>query len=43
VAKALADKIDGARFHVLTGCGHWTPLERTQAVTEYLFNFLLAH
>jgi 3-oxoadipate enol-lactonase len=43
VAKALADKIPGCRFHVLTGCGHWTPLERTQPLTEQLFNFLLSN
>lgn len=28
VAKALADKIPGAAFHVLPRCGHWTPLEQ---------------
>jgi pimeloyl-ACP methyl ester carboxylesterase len=43
VAKAIADKIKGASFHVLTGCGHWTPLEHAQPVTERLFNFLMAH
>jgi 3-oxoadipate enol-lactonase len=43
VAKALADKINGASFHVLAGCGHWTPLEHSQPLTERLFNFLIAH
>jgi 3-oxoadipate enol-lactonase len=43
VAKELADKIPNARFHVIAGCGHWTPLEHTREVTEHLFNFLISN
>lgn len=40
-AQAIADKIAGARFHVLPRCGHWTPVERPREVADLLLNFLL--
>ena len=43
LAKELADKIPDVRFHVITGCGHWTPLEHTRSVSEHLFNFLISN
>jgi pimeloyl-ACP methyl ester carboxylesterase len=43
VAKALADKIAGSRFHVLPRCGHWMPVEHPRPLTELLFNFLIAN
>ncbi|MEP7243549.1 MAG: alpha/beta fold hydrolase [Gammaproteobacteria bacterium] len=43
VAKAVADRISGSRFHVLPYCGHWTPVEQVRSVSELLFNFLIVH
>jgi 3-oxoadipate enol-lactonase len=41
VAKAIADKLGGARFQILSRCGHWTPVERSGELTALLTNFLL--
>jgi 3-oxoadipate enol-lactonase len=41
-ARAVADSLAGARFVVLGRCGHWTPLERAEQVTELLIEFLFS-
>ena len=41
VARAIADLITDAKFHILPRCGHWTPIERSKEVTDLLVNFLL--
>ena len=37
--KALGDRIAGSRLVILTGCGHWTPIEKPAQVTASLLNF----
>ena len=37
--KALGGRIAGARVFVLTGCGHWTPIEKPAQVSATLLNF----
>ena len=39
-AHALADKIPGARFHILKSCGHLSPMERPGEVTMLLRTWL---
>ncbi|MFD1033683.1 alpha/beta fold hydrolase [Sphingomonas hankookensis] len=39
-AKALADRIPGARFHILRNCGHLAPMERGGEVTMLLRDWL---
>jgi pimeloyl-ACP methyl ester carboxylesterase len=39
-ARALSDRIDGARFHLLRSCGHLSPLERPGEVTTLLREWL---
>lgn len=41
-AAALADRIPGARFHILRNCGHLSPMERSGEVTMLLRNWLTA-
>jgi pimeloyl-ACP methyl ester carboxylesterase len=38
--RALADRIAGARVHVLARCGHWTVLERPREVASLLRDFV---
>jgi len=40
-ARALADKLSGARVEVLSRCGHWPMLERPQECQRLLRDFLL--
>lgn len=40
-ARALADRIPGARFHILANCGHLAPMERPGEVTMLLREWLL--
>ena len=37
--KALGARIAGSRLFVLTGCGHWTPIEKPAQVCAALINF----
>ncbi|WP_242121751.1 alpha/beta fold hydrolase [Sphingomonas lacusdianchii] len=39
-ARALADRIPGARFHVIRNCGHLSPMERSGEVTMLLRRWL---
>lgn len=39
-AWALADRIPGARFHILRNCGHLSPMERSGEVTMLLHKWL---
>jgi len=39
-ARAMADALPGARLSVIPGAGHLTPLERPEAVTNLLAEFL---
>ncbi len=39
-AQALADRIAGARFHILRNCGHLAPMERGGEVTMLLRGWL---
>jgi pimeloyl-ACP methyl ester carboxylesterase len=39
-ARALADRIPGARFHILKNCGHLSPLERPGEVEMLLRQWL---
>jgi pimeloyl-ACP methyl ester carboxylesterase len=39
-ARALADRIQGARFHVLRNCGHLAPMERPGETTMRLREWL---
>ena len=39
-AQALADRIAGARFHILRNCGHLAPMERGGEVTMLLRSWL---
>ncbi|KQM85149.1 hypothetical protein ASE67_15925 [Sphingomonas sp. Leaf23] len=39
-AQALADRIFGARFHVIRNCGHLSPMERSGEVTMLLRDWL---
>ncbi|MCC2975677.1 alpha/beta hydrolase [Sphingomonas sp. PL-96] len=41
-ARALADRIEGSRFHVLRSCGHLAPLERPGETTALLREWLVA-
>jgi pimeloyl-ACP methyl ester carboxylesterase len=40
-ARALAERIPHARFHILAGCGHLPPMERPGEVTALLRAWLL--
>ncbi len=37
--KALGNRIAGSRLIILTGCGHWTPIEKPAQVNASLLNF----
>jgi len=37
--RALGDKIAGSQVEVLRGCGHWTPLEKTDECIDILRRF----
>ncbi len=39
-ARAIAHAINGATFSIVSRCGHWTPLEQAETVTNHLMNFL---
>lgn len=39
VTQAIANKIYGARMHLFSNTGHWTPLERPIEVNEAILNF----
>lgn len=39
-ARTLADRIPGARFHVIRSCGHLSPMERSGEVTMLLRGWL---
>lgn len=39
-ARALADRIPGARFHIIRNCGHLSPMERSGEVTMLLRRWL---
>lgn len=39
-AKALAERVPGAQFHVLRNCGHLSPMERPGEVTMLLRDWL---
>lgn len=39
-ARTLADRIPGARFHVIRHCGHLSPMERSGEVTMLLRHWL---
>ncbi|PXA98273.1 alpha/beta hydrolase [Nostoc sp. 3335mG] len=39
-ASALADRIAGARFHIIRNCGHLSPMERSGEVTMLLRRWL---
>lgn len=41
LAKAIAAAIPGATLHILSRCGHWTPIERSAELTGLLMNFLI--
>ncbi len=41
-ARALADRIPGARYHVLKSCGHLAPMERPGETTALLREWLTA-
>ena len=41
-ARALADRIPGARFHMLRSCGHLAPMERPGETTALLRDWLRA-
>jgi pimeloyl-ACP methyl ester carboxylesterase len=40
VARAMAERIEGARAVILNRCGHWTTLERAEEVKQLLTEFL---
>jgi pimeloyl-ACP methyl ester carboxylesterase len=42
VARAMAERIQGARVHVLPRCGHWTTLEQAAEVNRLFREFLSA-
>jgi len=42
VARALAAQIPGARFELLSRCGHWASLEQPQALSRLILDFMLA-
>ncbi len=42
VARALTSAIKGAEFQLLTGCGHWAPVERAKQV-NYALTVFYAH
>ncbi|TVV72934.1 alpha/beta fold hydrolase [Sphingomonas solaris] len=42
-ARALGDRIPGARFHIIRACGHLSPLERPGEVTMLLRDWLEQH
>lgn len=39
VARALGERIEGARVEILGRCGHWTPIERVAEVNRLLSEF----
>jgi len=42
-ARALADKVKGAKLKILEHCGHWTPFERPQDCARLLSEHVRAH
>ena len=42
-ARALADRLKGAKLKVLEHCGHWTPFERAQDCAKLLSEHVRAH
>ncbi len=42
VARAIAQAIHAAQFKILPRCGHWTPIEQAELLSEALINFLFA-
>ncbi|GAB5468495.1 MAG: 3-oxoadipate enol-lactonase [Rhodospirillales bacterium] len=42
VTRELAEKVGGARAHILPRCGHWTTLEAAEEVNRLLKEFLSA-
>lgn len=42
-ARSLADRISGARFHMLRNCGHLAPMERPGEVTMLLREWLIGN
>lgn len=43
VARAMGERIDGARVEILGRCGHWTPIERATEVNRLLSEFHARH
>ncbi len=41
-ARAIANAINGATFSIVARCGHWTPIEQAEVVTNHLMNFLFS-
>lgn len=39
--RMMAQKISGSRVEVLRGCGHWTPVEKSQECVELLNRFYM--
>ncbi|MSR14386.1 MAG: alpha/beta fold hydrolase [Gammaproteobacteria bacterium] len=39
-AHTVANAIEGSTFMIISRCGHWTPIEQPEAVTNHLMNFL---
>jgi len=39
VMEALRSQISGAQAHQMTGCGHWTTLERAKQVNYLMVKF----
>ncbi len=43
VMKRMADKISGAEYHLLEGCGHLGPMDQPDAYNEALLGFFARH